>query len=295
MKPYRKGFFSTSLLVLAAVLLVACQPAATPTVAPTTVPTKVPPTVIPPTPTAEQVTLTLKGAVNNELQLTESALHAMDVVTLTLEHPKNGPTEYTGVRINDLLTQAGLKENAGSIKLTANDGYTFELDMATIQACADCLVAFDPENAGIYNSAMPGQSGKAWVKNLVSLDVVAKELVKLTINGSVNTELQLTDSTLKAMAVVTKTLEHPKNGPMEYTGVLLSDLFAQAGIGTGATTVSFIAADGFSNDIDLATVQACADCMVAFDPATPGVYNLAMPGQTSGKAWVNGVVTITLK
>jgi hypothetical protein len=291
----RSVFFTISIFVLVSFVLAACQPAATPTAAPTAIPTKVPPTEVLPTPTAEPITLTIKGAVNNELQLTESALRAMNVVTLTLEHPKNGPSEFTGVRLSDLLNQAGLKENTDSIILTASDGYTYELDMPTIQACADCLVAFDPETAGVYNAAMPGQSGKAWVKTLVSIELVAKEPVTLTINGLVNTELQLTDSALKAMTIVTKTLEHPKNGPTEYTGVLLSDLLAQVGIGTGATTVSFIAADGFSNDLDIATVQECADCMVSFDPATPGVYNLTMPGQTSGKAWVNGVVTITLK
>ena len=81
----------------------------------------------------------------------------------------------------------------------------------------------------------------------------------------------------------------------DYTGVRLNDLLTQAGIKAGAATVTFTASDGFANDLDLATVQACADCLVAFDPATPGVYNLAMPGQTSGKAWVKGLVSITVK
>ena len=119
--------------------------------------------------------------------------------------------------------------------------------------------------------------------------------VTLTVTGLVNTELQLTDADLHAMTVVTLTLEHPKNGPTEYTGVRLSDILNQAGIKSGAATVTFAASDGFTNDLDLATVQACADCMVAFDPSAPGVYKLAMPGQTSGKAWVNNLVSITIK
>jgi hypothetical protein len=97
------------------------------------------------------------------------------------------------------------------------------------------------------------------------------------------------------MTVVTLNLVHPKNGPTDYTGVRLSDLLSAAGIQAGAATVTFTASDGFANSIDIATVQACTDCMVAFNPATPGVYNLAMPGQTSGKAWVNGLVSITIK
>lgn len=298
MKQNRTILLVLSIFAMAAILLSACGPAATPTPElPTSVPsTAVPPTAVPPTATPGPVTLTVSGQVNNELQLTDAALHAQTVVTLNLVHPKNGATDYTGVRLNDLLTQAGVKTGATIVTFTASDGFTNELDLATVQACTDCLVAFDPSTPGVYNLAMPGQtSGKAWVNDLVSITISVPEPVTLTITGLVNHELKLTNSALHAMTVVTLNLVHPKNGPTDYTGVRLSDLLTQAGIQTGATTVTFTASDGFTNDVDLTTVQACTDCMVAFDPTTPGVYNLAMAGQTSGKAWVNGLVTITVK
>jgi hypothetical protein len=197
--------------------------------------------------------------------------------------------------LNDILNQAGIKDSAGTITLTASDGYTNTLDLATVQACTDCLVAFDPTTPGVYNAAMPGQSSKAWVKNLTSIAVAAPEPVTLTVTGAVNTELKLTDKALHAMDVVTLNLVHPKKGALDYTGVHLNDILKQAGIKADATTVTFTASDGFTNDLDPSTIQACADCLVAFDPATPGVYNLAMPGQTSGKAWINGLVSITIK
>jgi DMSO/TMAO reductase YedYZ molybdopterin-dependent catalytic subunit len=117
------------------------------------------------------VTLTVNGMVKTELQLTDAGLHKMDVVTLTLEHPKNGPTEYSGVRLNDLLDKAGVQSGATTVTLTASDGYTYDIDLATVQACSDCLVAFDAANPGVYSSAMPDQASKAWVKNLVSIEV----------------------------------------------------------------------------------------------------------------------------
>jgi DMSO/TMAO reductase YedYZ molybdopterin-dependent catalytic subunit len=293
MKQNRTVLLALSLFALAAIMLAACGPAATPTPEP---PTSVPPTAVPPTPTAGPVTLTVNGDVNSELQLTDAVLHAMTVVTLNLVHPKNGPTDYTGVRLNDLLTQAGVKTGATLVTFTAVDGFTSEIDLATVQACADCLVAFDPTTPGVYNLAMAGQtSGKAWVNGLVTITLSVPEPVTLTVNGLVNHELQLTDSALHAMTVVTLNLVHPKNGATDFTGVRLSDLLSEAGIQAGAAIVTFTASDGFSNDLDLATVQACTDCMVAFDPTTPGVYNLAMPGQTSGKAWVSGLVSITIK
>jgi len=149
MKYNRSILLTLSLLIIGAILLPACGPAATP----------------------EPVTLTVNGTVNKELQLTDSDLHDMNVVTLTLEHPKNGPTEYTGVRLNDLLNKAGLGDGAATVTLTASDGFSNDLELAAVQACTDCLVAFDPETAGVYNAAMAGQSSKAWVKQLLTITV----------------------------------------------------------------------------------------------------------------------------
>ena len=318
MKHNRPVLIILSILTVAAVLISACSSAATnvpasPTVAvPTLIPptamppTAVPPTAVPPTevpPTAapttailETVTLTVTGGVTNELKLTDADLHNMNVVTLTLTHPKKGDTQYTGVRLNDILDKAGIMSGATDVTFTASDGFSNTLDIPTVTSCADCLVAFDPNTAGVYNLAMPGQtSGKAWVNGLATIKVVALAPVTLTVNGLVDNELKLTDAELHGMNVVTLTLTHPKKGDTKYTGVRLSDILKQAGIQSGAKTVSFMASDGFTYDADLATVQACTDCLVAFDSTTPGVYNLAFAGQTSGKAWVNGLVTITVK
>ena len=149
MKPIRTTLFVLSVFIMLAVLLSACGPKATP----------------------GPVTLTIKGMVNNELQLTDSDLHGMTVVTLNLEHPKNGAAEYTGVRLNDLLNEAGVKSGATTMTLTASDGFASDIDLATVQACADCLIAFDASTPGVYSSAMPGQSGKLWVKGLVSIEL----------------------------------------------------------------------------------------------------------------------------
>jgi hypothetical protein len=149
MKNTRITLLVLTVLSLTAILLSACGPAATP----------------------EPVTLTITGLVDTELQLTDSGLHDMSVVTLTLEHPKNGPQEFTGVRFNDLLNQAGVQAGATILTLTASDGFASDIDIATVQACSDCLLAFDSATPGVYSSAMPGQSGKAWVKGLISIEV----------------------------------------------------------------------------------------------------------------------------
>ena len=162
-----------SLAVLLSLILSACGTAATPvppTAVPTTAvpPTAVPPTAAPTTASAASGTLAITGLVNTPLTLTDADLHAMTVVTLNLTHPKKGAADYTGVRMSDLLNKAGVQSGATTVTLTGSDGYTFDIDLATVTACADCMVAFDA-TANVYDSAMPNMAGKAWVNGLVSI------------------------------------------------------------------------------------------------------------------------------
>ncbi len=316
----RTIFFIVSVSVLAAILLSACGSATAPTTVPSAVasPTVVPPTLIPPTPlpptevpptavpptaapptaTPEPVTLTITKNGNTQLQLSDSALHAMPVVTLHLTLPKMDTADYTGVRLNDILNKAGFKPGDATVTFTASDGSTTRALLIDIPACIDCMVAFDPDTPGVYNLAMPGNPGlnfaHPWLKGLVSIGVSG--YISLTVTGLVDSEQHLTEKGLRALfQVVTLNLVHPKNGAADYTGVRLNDLLNKAGIKTGASSVSFTTSDGFTNTLDLAIVKACTDCLVTFEPATPDIYNLAMPGQTSAESWVNNLVSIVVK
>lgn len=96
-------------------------------------------------------------------------LEALGKVELQLEHPKAGMQTYAGVRLNDLLALAGPKDGAARLVLTANDGYAVEADLAAVQACADCLVAFADDGSLLL--AMPGMESSFWVKGLVRIEV----------------------------------------------------------------------------------------------------------------------------
>jgi hypothetical protein len=156
-------------LWLMALVLVAaaCAPAATP--APVE-PTAVPPTAVPPTEApAAASTLMVTGLVAKELALAEADLRAMEVVDLQAEHPKKGLQDYTGVRMSTLMTLAQVKPEAATLVITASDGFSAEIDVPTLTACTDCLLAFTdtPES---FLAVMPGQSSKLWVKDVVSLE-----------------------------------------------------------------------------------------------------------------------------
>jgi hypothetical protein len=156
-----------SLLALASMMLAGCGTAATPTPAPTAVP----PTAVPPTtaPAAAGGTLAVTGLVGKTLTLSEADLRAMTVADITADQPKVGTVKFSGVRLSDLIAAAAVDPAAVSLVMTGSDGYSATIDLATVKACADCMVAFT-DTPGTFLAVMPGQAGKLWVKSLAKLE-----------------------------------------------------------------------------------------------------------------------------
>jgi DMSO/TMAO reductase YedYZ molybdopterin-dependent catalytic subunit len=129
---------------------------------------------LPPTPEAAAVTvegaLVLTGLVKQPLGLMESNLRALQVLQITAEHPKKGPTDYEGISLNSLLGLGGVKEGATTLVMSASDGYTSEVSLEEVRACSDCLVAFT-DTTDVFSMVMPGLSSGAWVKGVVRLEV----------------------------------------------------------------------------------------------------------------------------
>jgi DMSO/TMAO reductase YedYZ molybdopterin-dependent catalytic subunit len=152
----------------------AAAPTAAPTVEPTTAattaPTAAPTTAAAETPSggASNTTLAVKGLVTTPLTLTLADLQAMNVTTVNAEL-KGTASDYTGVKLNDILDKAGPKPEAQTVVLTGADGFQGEVALADVKACQDCLVGF--QAAGGFQMVMPGQSNKAWVRDVVSIEL----------------------------------------------------------------------------------------------------------------------------
>jgi hypothetical protein len=148
MKHARITLVTLSLIAILSLVLTACGPKATP----------------------GPVVLTVNGLVGKEFALTDADLHGMTTATISAQAPKaTAAQDYTGVRLSVLMDKAQVKAEAVSAVMTGSDGYAFTIDIATIKACADCMIAFS-DTAGTLNAIMPGQSGKAWVKGIVSIE-----------------------------------------------------------------------------------------------------------------------------
>ena len=135
----------------------------------------VPPPTATPAPTAASsaaagsAALTLTGLVSKEQAWSLEDVHKMEVVKLTVEHPKKGKQDAEGVRLNALLDLAQPKAEAKTLVITAIDGFTAEVDLKAVRDCADCLIAFN-QSAGL-KSVMPGMESNLWVKDVVKLEL----------------------------------------------------------------------------------------------------------------------------
>jgi hypothetical protein len=274
--------------------LAACGSPATPTPAPATeAPAATEAPVATEAPAAEPV-LTVTGAVDQELALTDADLHGMEVVQLKAEHPKNGPTDYEGVRLSEVLSMAGVQSGASALVFTASDGYSSEVPYADVQACADCLVAFDGSS---LNMVMPGMGNKAWAKMVIKIEVVAGAVeapaeIALKITGSVASEQAWTEAEVKAMKTLDVESTNSKGEKDTYTGVLITDLLSQAQPNAEAATVVFVADDGYTAEISLEELSACTNCIVSF--RSQGGFSTVLPGHPGGLQ-VKGVVEIQVK
>jgi hypothetical protein len=112
--------------------------------------------------------LALTGLVTTQQSWTLDQLKAMDVVSETVTK-KDATIDVSGVLLTDLLALAGPTAAAATVTFTGSDGYSADVDLAFLTSCATCMVQIGDD--GKLNTILPDQSTKAWVSDLVSIEV----------------------------------------------------------------------------------------------------------------------------
>lgn len=115
---------------------------------------------------------------------------------------------------------------------------------------------------------------------------------EIKITGKVAKEQTLTVDQLKAMPALEVENTNKNGEKFTSTGVLLADLLKLAEPAADATTVVFVAADGFTAEIALADLLAATNYILAFQDG--GGFTTVLPGQ-SGKLQVRDLVEIQIK
>jgi hypothetical protein len=116
-----------------------------------------------------EVALKVTGNVANEQAWTEAQVKKMDTMEAVSTNKDGESSTYTGVLITDLLGEAQPNADATTVVFVADDGYTAEVTLEELNACADCIVSF--RDQGGFSTVLPNFSGKLQVKGVAEIQV----------------------------------------------------------------------------------------------------------------------------
>jgi DMSO/TMAO reductase YedYZ molybdopterin-dependent catalytic subunit len=256
-------------------------------------------------------TLEVSGAVGNPLALSYDELVDMpqtDLEDILMERSTGEDTvgSWSGVALTEIMDQAGAPADYASITVIAADGYAIEVPKDELQ---DGIVALKEEGEWIATAdpdhgpirlVTPFTPANRWVFQIQEIVVNETsagaggipEDAALKITGNVENEIGWTEEKVRSMDTIEAESTNKEGEASTYTGVLITDLLGKAGPNDDATTLAFVADDGYSAEAPLADVQACADCIVSF--RNQGGFSIVMPG-FPGNVQVKGVVEIQVK
>jgi len=116
-----------------------------------------------------EVALKVTGDVANEQAWTEDEVKAMNAIDVESTNKDGETSTYTGVLLSDLIAAADPNADANMVTFVADDGYTAEIALDELMACADCIASF--RSKGGFSTVLPGYEGKLQVKGMVEIQV----------------------------------------------------------------------------------------------------------------------------
>jgi DMSO/TMAO reductase YedYZ molybdopterin-dependent catalytic subunit len=175
-------------------------------------------------------TLAVSGVVNTPLSISYDDLLKMppthlDATLECISNPVGGDlissTRWTGIKLRDVLTQAGLKDTAIEIKFTCADGYTESLPLesamneATLLAYATNGEAISTEHGfplRLYTPNRYGMKNPKWITEIEVLDT--------PYNGYWEDRGWVKEAFVKSTSVIdTIATDHVENGEIPVGGI----------------------------------------------------------------------------
>ena len=252
--------------------------------------------------------LAVSGAVSTPLTVSYAELVDMpqtDLTDILMQRSLGEDTieSWSGVALGEIFEKAGASADMTGVTAVAADGYAIEVSQDELQ---DAIVALkqngewiakaDPEH-GPIRLVTPNTPANRWVFQLTEVQINEGAMsgipanAALKITGAVETEIGWTEDQVRGMDTMEAESTNKAGETSTYTGVSLNDLLGKAGV-EGASTLVFVADDGYTAEVALADVQACADCIVSF--RNQGGFSTVLPG-FPGNVQVKGVVEIQVK
>jgi len=126
-----------------------------------------------------ELTISVEGLVENPLLVDLGDLESKPSVTVTAElicvsEISLGIHNWTGVRLKDILNDAGVQADAIKVAFTASDYYTTDLTLQDAMR-DDVIIAYLEDGSPIAEKTrlvVPGKWGYKWITDLVKIELV---------------------------------------------------------------------------------------------------------------------------
>lgn len=220
---------------------------------------------------------------------------------ITIADLKENPQEFTAVLVKSTGTEIentwkgrSLTElldkysvNPEYITFVAEDGYMITLKMEEVKNAYLCYEMdgeeLTLEMGGPVRLVITDQPGKLWMSYLKEIKLIGKENA-LIIHGKTKVVLGLTKEDFARFDKKSVEAEY-KDETNVYEGVPLRVLLNQARYEDDASSIRFVARDGYAFELDFDEVYSNEDILVTED------FRLIMPGYES-EYWMKDIAEI---
>ena len=257
--------------------------------------------------------ITVTGDISTSKTLTINDLSKMPLINLT-STIKGVTASYVGITLLELLSKSEASWDAGYITVVGSDGYNKTLNVyqaynSTQYSGREIIVAF-AENGkwitdaseGPFKLVTPGFAPGYNVKSVVEINLQPWTInIKGTTNPLVLTGGNITNYETKTVQAAFAPGGEPQI-TANWTGTSLWSILQSAGISSGATNVTVIGIDGYTQVYSISQVQSIG-ILVGFKengqyltPANGQPYRLVLPTEDFkwGRYWVGWVAQITV-
>jgi len=125
------------------------------------------------------VNINIAGLVHNPAMLSLDDLKSRESVTVEAElicvsGISSGRHSWTGVRLNVLLSEVGVKEDVIKVAFTASDHYTTDLTLSDAMR-DDVVIAYLEDGSPMSEKTrlvVPGKWGYKWISDLTEIELV---------------------------------------------------------------------------------------------------------------------------
>lgn len=130
---------------------------------------------------SNKIALNVTGLVSNPLQYTIAQLNARPRFKANITFKDNISQDITGISLNALMDDMGIKPGATSAVFRSDDGYEVTMALSDIRASPDAMIYIGLGLPSCCSSDLladdqmklivPGQPFKTWVSRLVTIEI----------------------------------------------------------------------------------------------------------------------------